>query len=160
MALVLYQEAQELMLKINEDTPEIEKERKELVDRIILIEGKEEGQREAAQKVSEQLKDCSREIKYKLEERKQKEKEIGELEKEIPGSKCNKCKSTVESKNIEEYVKELRKELVEINDYIKYQTKIVEDTKEKVENVKSNQEKLSKLRSQTEIKIKEIDFKN
>ena len=158
-ALVLYQEAQELISKINEDTPEIEKERKELVDRIILIEGKEETQREAAQKVSEQLKDCSREIKYKLEERKQKEKEIEELEKEVPGSKCNKCKSTVESKNIEEYVKELKKELNEINDYIKSQAKVVEDTKEKVENVKANQEKLSKLRSQTEIKIKEIDKK-
>jgi DNA repair exonuclease SbcCD ATPase subunit len=117
-ALILFQEAQERISKINEEIPEIEKSKKDLQEKIILIEQKENEQRENAQIFSEKFKDFSRETKYKIEEKNKLEREVEELEKEVPGTRCGKCKSVVESKNIEEYKKKIKKDVQKIEEFL------------------------------------------
>jgi DNA repair exonuclease SbcCD ATPase subunit len=158
-ALVLFQEAQDKMSKINEEIPTIEKQKKEHQEKIILIDSKETQQKEDAQIFTEKFKDFSRETKYKLEEKKKLEKEIEELEKEIPGNRCGKCKSIVESDNIENYIKKIKKDIEGINEEVKEHSIIAKDMDEKFKELKEKQEKLKKMRSAVEEKIKELDAK-
>lgn len=153
-ALIAFQEAQKRIEEINKLITEKEKEKKVYTDRLILVEQKETDLKESIQIFTEKFKDFSRETKYKLEEKKKKQEEISLLEEEVPGTKCNKCKSVISSKNIEEYLTGLKKEVASIDAIIKEDAKIAKKFEGESTELKDKQEKVKKMKSQTEIKIK------
>jgi len=155
--LVLYQEAQEKISDINEKIPQIEKNKKEYIDKLILVEQKETEQKESASSFMEKFKDFSREAKYRIEEKKKKELEIKELESEVDGSRCGKCKSLIEAKNINEYIKKINKEIESINVFIQEDASTAKKFSEESAELKAKQEKLKGIRSQLEQKIKDFD---
>jgi DNA repair exonuclease SbcCD ATPase subunit len=159
-ALSIYQEAQENIQKINEEIPKIGTQKKELQDKIILVDQKETEQREYAQSFSEKFNDLSREIKYKLEEKKKLQKEIEELKKEEPGKKCIKCKGIVSVKNIDEYILELEKEISNIDLIIKEEIPTLKVMEEESKQLKLKQNKLKEMKSQIEEKIIDLDSKS
>jgi len=159
-ALTLYQEAQEKIQKVNEEIPKIGQQKKELQEKISLIEQKEKDQREYAQSFLEKFNDLSREIKYKMEEKKKVQKEIDDLKKEEPGKKCIKCKGTVDIKNIDEYILELDKEISRIDGVIKEEIPTLKGMEEETKQLKIKQEKLKTMKAQVEEKIASLDSKS
>lgn len=159
-ALALYQEAQENIQRINEEIPKIETQKKELQDKVILVDQKETEQKEYAQKFTEEFNDLSRQIKYKLEEKKKVQKEIEELKKEEPGKKCIKCKGLVDIKNIDEYILELEKEVANVDLVIKKEIPILKEMEEESKQLKIKQSKLKEIRSQVEEKIIVLNSKS
>jgi len=159
-ALALYQEAQEKIQKVNEEIPKIGTQKKELQEKIVLIEQKEKEQKEYAQNFLEKFNDLSREIKYKLEEKKKIQKEIDDLKKEEPGKKCIKCKGIVSIKNIDEYILELDKEILQIEEVVKKEIPTLKSMEEETKQIKNKQEKLRTMKSQVEEKIGSLDYKS
>jgi len=159
-ALALYQEAQEKIQKVNEEIPKIGTQKKELQEKIVLIEQKEKEQKEYAQNFLEKFNDLSREIKYKLEEKKKIQKEIDDLKKEEPGKKCIKCKGIVSIKNIDEYILELDKEVLQIEEVVKKEIPTLKSMEEETKQIKNKQEKLRTMKSQVEEKIGSLDYKS
>jgi DNA repair exonuclease SbcCD ATPase subunit len=156
-ALIAFKDAQKRIEEINKSLPEIEKEKKTYLERLILVEQKETSLKEDVQIFTDKFKDFSRETKYKLEERTKKQKEIELLESEIPGSRCDRCKSIVDSKNIDEYIKGLRKEFKEIEDSIAQNKLLAKNFEDESSDLKSKQDKIKKIKSATELKIKEFE---
>lgn len=158
--LALYQEAQEEMDKINEEIPKLESQKKDLQEKIILIENKEEEQKDYAAKFSEEFNDLSRDLKYRIEEKKKVNSEIAEIKKEEPGKVCIKCKGVVDSKNIEQYVKELEYEVLKIDEVVKEKLPALKSMEEESKQLKTKQDKLKEMRSQVEEKIKAINTRS
>lgn len=156
-ALVLYQDAQDSIKDINEKIPKIEKDKKEYLSKLALVEEKESLQKESSQSFTERFRDFSREAKYRIEEKNKKQKEVEDLEKEVEGTVCNQCKSVVESKNIDEYVKKIQKEIESINELIKVDLIAKKGFDLESSDLKDKQEKLKKIRTQLETKIKDLD---
>lgn len=159
-AIALYQESQEKMQKINEEISKSISIRDELKEKMSIAEKKETEQKEYTQDFLEKFNDLSRKIKYKIDEKKKIQNEIDELMKEETGKKCIKCKGTIEKKNIEEYVVELNKEIIDIDLIIKENVPIIKNMEEESKDLKTKQEKIKTIKSQIEEKIKYLDSKS
>jgi DNA repair exonuclease SbcCD ATPase subunit len=107
----------------------------------------------------EKFKDFSRETKYKIEEKNKKQEEILTLESEVPGSKCSKCRSTIDSKNIEQYIEGLNQEIKNIDAIINENKLIAKNFEAESNELKLKQEKVKKIKAAAELKIKDIDSK-
>lgn len=153
-ALLVFQEAQKRIEEISKSIVEKEKEKKVFTDRLVLVDQKENDLKENIQIFTDKFKDFSRETKYKLEEKKKKQQEISLLEEEVPGTKCDKCKGTINSKNIDEYLSNLRTELSSINSVIEDNGKKAKDFEIESLDLKDKQEKIKKMKTQIESKIK------
>jgi len=153
-ALIIFQEAQKRIEEINAFVAKKEKEKKAYTDRFILVEQKESDLKETIQLFTEKFKDFSRETKYKIEEKKKKQEEIDLLEKEIPGTKCDKCKGTVNSKNIDDYLISLRRDVSSIDKIIEENGKKAKEFEAESAELKDKQEKIKKMKLQIESKIK------
>jgi DNA repair exonuclease SbcCD ATPase subunit len=159
-ALLAYQKAQEEIKNINEELPKIDSQKKEMQEKLILVDQKENEQREYAQIFSNNFNDTSRELKYKLEEKKKIEVEIESLRKEEPGKICGKCKGTVELKNINGYINELQSDVQDINSFIKEKYEVIKGMEEESKELKEKQEKLKKIKTQLEGKITSLNSKS
>lgn len=153
-ALLVFQEAQKRIEEISKSILEKEKEKKIFTDRLVLVDQKENDLKENIQIFTDKFKDFSRETKYKLEEKKKKQQEILLLEEEVPGTKCNKCKGIINSKNIDEYLSDLRTELSSINSVVEENAKKAKDFEVESLDLKDKQEKIKKMKTQIESKIK------
>jgi len=153
-ALLAFQEAQKRIEEISKSIVEKEKEKKIFTDRLVLVDQKENDLKENIQIFTDKFKDFSRETKYKLEEKKKKQQEILLLEEEVPGTKCDKCKGIINSKNIDEYISNLRTELSSINSVVEENAKKAKDFEVESLDLKDKQEKIKKMKTQIESKIK------
>ena len=153
-ALLAFREAQKRIEEISKSIVEKEKEKKIFTDRLVLVDQKENDLKENIQIFTDKFKDFSRETKYKLEEKKKKQQEILLLEEEVPGTKCDKCKGIINSKNIDEYISNLRTELSSINSVVEENAKKAKDFEVESLDLKDKQEKIKKMKTQIESKIK------
>ena len=156
-ALVLYQQAQEKILSVNLKIPELESTRDELEKRSKLVKEKELVFKDDAQKITEEFNQHSRDAKSFLEDRKKKELEIANLEAEVAGTRCGKCRSVVEAQNIDTYIIDLKRQIADINLDINKCMAAGKEVAVKVEEIKASQTKLRQLETQTEQKRKTIN---
>jgi DNA repair exonuclease SbcCD ATPase subunit len=154
--LLKYREAQELIAKINEELPKHEQAKKEKNDKLSIAKNKLEELKSQAMKIAQKNQDVQREIKNKLAERKKKEVEIEDLQSHEAGTKCNKCKSTIDAKNIKGYVDQLLREIDDINLDIKTHVAQAEEITKEAEVLDANQKKVKQIIAQFESQIKEI----
>ena len=152
-ALLIYQEAQDRIQKINEEIPKIESQKKDLQEKLTLVHGKESEQKEYAQEFLEKFNELSREVKNRIEEKKKLSQEVEAIKKEEPGTKCVKCKGVISSKNIEEYVSGLSESIESVDLLAKSKLPKLKEMEEGLAELKSKQEKLKGMKSQIEEKI-------
>jgi DNA repair exonuclease SbcCD ATPase subunit len=152
-AILLYQEAQEKIKSINEKLPIIESKKDALKEKLELANKKIEEQKNEAQNLQKQYSECSSGAKFKLAERKKKESEIIELESNTPGTECNKCHGIIDEKNINNYVIELKKEIVDFNLEIKSLMETASNIGKQTEDLKMRQNKISEIKSKIDSEI-------
>jgi len=156
-ALLFYQQAQEKIALVNLKISELEVARESVIERQKLIKAKDAILKKDAQEISEKFSTCASETRSLLADRKKLELDISNLQSEVPGTRCGKCRSVVSSENIESYIVDLNKQIEDINLDIKARKLSSEQIAVKVEEVKSNQTKLKQLETQSEQKCKVID---
>lgn len=156
-ALLLYQQAQEKIASINQKIPELEDAREKILQRQELVKQKDAEQKKEAQGVIESFNTSSSELKSYLKNRKDKEAEIADLESEVPGTRCTKCRGVVTEENVGAYIQELKREIADIDIEIKARKLTCEQIEAKINEIKANQTKLSQLGTQAEQKRNAID---
>lgn len=156
-ALLLYQQAQEKIATINLKIPDLEAARVKVIDRQTLVRAKDAVLKKEAQEITEKFNECSSKARTLLASRKEKEAEIIDLESEVPGTSCGKCKGTISEENIAAYIAVLQKEISDINLDIKACKMSSEAIGAASEEIKANQAKLKALDEQTEKQRKSID---
>lgn len=156
-ALILYQEAQNSIITINQKLFDLETSKEAISKNIEIAKEKEQEQKAEALVLTNKYNEYSSQAKSKLEDRKKKEEEIKNLRSNTPGTKCGKCRSLVEQKNIEDYIKELEVDINHINIEIKSLVDSAKEIGKKSEELKPKQSKLALLISQINNKISSID---
>lgn len=157
-ALMLYQQAQDKIIDINQKIPELEDAREKILQRQELVKQKDIEQKKEAHGVVESFNVNSSELKSCLKNRKDKEAEILALESEVPGKRCTKCRGVVTEENVTTYIQELKKEIANIDIDIKARKLTCEQIEIKINEIKTNQTKLSQLATQAEQKRNAIDI--
>lgn len=152
-----YKKAQERIEVINEEITKIEGQKKDLNEKATLLLQKESEQKESAQKFLNDFNDASREVRYKIEEKKKLQSEIDDLKKEEPGKKCIKCKGVVDVKNIDEYISELQTEMSKIELVIKEKVPLLKEMDEESKQLKIKQNKLKDMKDQVIEKTNLLD---
>jgi DNA repair exonuclease SbcCD ATPase subunit len=155
--LIKYQEAQDLIIKINTELPQHEQSKKDKSEKLDFAKNKLEQLKEQAFELNNQNQEIQREVKNRLAERKKKENEIEDLQGNQPGTKCNKCKGTINQENIDSYIKQVQREVQEINLDIKTHMENAAALAQKIEPLDVNQKKAKQFISQLETQIGEID---
>lgn len=156
-ALLVYQQAQEKITAVNLKIPELEAARKLVIERQDLVKIKDAALKKDAQEVSEAFSKCASEARSLLDDRKKLEVEISNLQSEVPGTRCGKCRSVIDVANIDTYINDLNKQIVDITLDIKARKLSSEEIAVKVEEIKANQLKLKQMETQTEQKRQTID---
>lgn len=160
-ALLEYEKAQEKIKEINRKIPEVETRKEGFLKQLAAANNKGDEQKNEAQKLQQEYNECSLQSKAKLSERKRKEAEIENLQSNIPGTKCNKCRSTVEEQNISKYIDEIKTEIDQINVDIKLLMDEAGKVGEKTEDLKKRQQKLAAIISKinNEIALCDTEFR-
>lgn len=156
-ALLAYEEAQEKIKEINEKMPLVEKDRKDLQDKLELAKEKETALKTEAQEIVSQYNDMAKKTKDYLTQRKTKEQEVEHLKNHEVGSKCDKCHGDVLEENLNTYAEGVKKDITILNQEIQV---CVEETKvigAKIETIKEKQEKVKVFVSQFVKKIEGFD---
>jgi DNA repair exonuclease SbcCD ATPase subunit len=156
-AMIAYQDAQSKIGSINESLSALESSKLEFENKLSFAKSKESELKTEAQGLKEKYEEFSTNAKNKLAERKKKEADIVDLKSNKPGTRCGKCRGTVEEENIEEYVNELKLEINNIN--LDIQT-VVANSKEitnKTEALKEKQKTVTTAISRINEKIESID---
>ena len=155
--LIKYQEAQDLIVKINAELPQHEQTKKDKSEKLEFAKNKLEQLKEQASELNDKNQEIQREVKNKLAERKKKENEIADLQSNEPGTKCNKCKGTINQENIDSYIKQVQREVQEINLDIQAHMENATALAQKIEPLDVNQKKAKQFIGQLEVQINEID---
>ncbi len=156
-ALLAYNEAQEKIKSINEKLPILE-DNKSVLDKKMLAARAKEGEiKNESQQIKDEYNVYASNTKSKVAERKKKESEIEDLKSNVPGTKCDKCKGTVDQENIEDYISKLQTDINEINLEINKDTESAKKLTEKVADLKSRQEKVNALIDQIIEKLSSVE---
>lgn len=155
--LIKYQEAQDLIVKINAELPQHEQTKKDKSEKLEFAKNKLEQLKEQASELNDKNQEIQREVKNKLAERKKKENEIADLQSNEPGTKCNKCKGTINQENIDSYIKQVQREVQEINLDIQAHMENATALAQKIEPLDVNQKKAKQFIGQLEVQINEVD---
>lgn len=156
-AIIAYQNAQSKIEEISNKLPILEESRLEFAKNLKVAKQKEEEQKNDAQNLTNQYNEINYEIKSKLADRKKKEQEVLDLEANVPGTNCDKCRGVIEKQNLETYANKIKLDINEINLNIKTQLDVAKEIKVKVDQLKENQKKVSVIVSKVEDKISEVD---
>jgi DNA repair exonuclease SbcCD ATPase subunit len=157
IALLAYEEAQEKIKEINEKMPVVEKDKKDIQDKLDLAREKESALKTEAQEIVSQYNDMAKTTKDYLAQRKTKEQDLEHLKNHEVGSKCDKCHGDVLEENLTTYAESVKSDITALNKKIQV---CVEETKTigvKVDAVKEKQEKLKAFISQFAKKIEGCD---
>lgn len=155
--LIKYKKAQELILEINEKLPKLEADKNAVTEKIDFANGKFEQLKIQAQDLSTKNQELQRQTKAKLAERKLKDAEIQDLQGNKPGTKCNKCKGTIEQINIENYIKQLLREIDDINIDMKVLLTNVQEVAKEIEIVDGNQKRAKQIIQQLQENYNNLD---
>lgn len=156
-ALLAYQQAQQKIKSINESLPTLETQKDDLSSKLSLAKDKETSLKQEAQKIVQLHDDNSRQLKSKVADRKKREDEIKDLQSNTPGTHCSKCRSVIEEGNIEAYINDLQKEIIDINLDIKALMTTASDIAKQSEDLKIRQNKVSAFIQQFNNQIGKLD---
>jgi len=157
VALLAYEEAQEKIKEINEKMPVVEKDKKDIQDKLDLAREKESTLKTEAQEIVSQYNDMAKTTKDYLTKRKTKEQDLEHLKNHEVGGKCDKCHGDVLEENLTTYAESVKNDITALNKKIQV---CLEETKAigvKVDAVKEKQEKLKAFISQFAKKIEGCD---
>lgn len=156
-AELLYQEAQQNIENINNALPKLEKEKKDQQKSLEAFSEEDSKIKEEALNLKNNFDLLKNEIFLLNTQKKNRSQEIEHLAKCDHGSVCNKCKGKIDKSNVESYIQEVDKDILEIDANINLKQKDAAGIQQAIKDLIEKQKSVKSSVSDVNFKINELN---